>query len=155
MTLMDEGYLGNGKGENIDFRQSIIIFTSNLAMEKLKEQNEKMKKANIPIDSFEFQEAAKKIIEDNGVPTEVCGRIASLFVYNTLGPEIVARITIEEIRTLGKKYGMQINNIPQGLLKQVATHVANSNKGARPIRDFVSRLLEKKLQIATRKLRKE
>ena len=149
MTLMDEGYLGNSRGENIDFRQSIIIFTSNLAMNTLKDQKKQMTKAQVPIDSYEFQEATKKIIEDKGIPTEVCGRIKCLLVYNTLGPEIVARIAIEEIRALGNKYGLQINNIPQGILKQVATHVANSNKGARPIKDYVQKLLERKLQIAS------
>ncbi len=147
MTLMDKGYLGNGRGERIDFRQSIIIFTTNLAMDILIEQKAQMVKANIPINSPDFQKVAKETLHYNGIPTEICGRIACLLVYNPLSTDIVARITIEEIRKKGKDYGIQINNISQTILKEVATHVVNSPEGARPIRNQVESLLAKKFQV--------
>lgn len=147
MTLMDEGYLSNGRGEKVDFRQSILIFTTNLAMNILIQQKEQMKKAKISIDSPDFQKATKSILCDNGIPPEICGRIGCLLVYNTLGLNIVARIAIEEIRKLGREYELQINNISQSILKKIVDHVTNSNEGARPVREQVSSLLEKKFQM--------
>ena len=147
MTLMEKGELTNGNGEKFDFRKSIIIFTTNLAMEKLTERKRELIKANVKIDDFQFQQAIKDILKRNQIKTEFCGRIDSVFVYNPLDASVVARITIEEARIKGLEYDIQINNIPEELLRKISTQVAGSNEGARPIKKSVSDELEKVLQI--------
>lgn len=147
MTLMEKGELTNGNGEKFDFRKSIIIFTTNLVMEKLTERKKELTKSNVRIDDFQFQQAIKDILKQNHIKTEVCGRIDSVFVYNPLDTNIVARIAIEEIRIKGLEYNIQINNIPEELLRKISTQVAGSNEGARPIKKSVSDELEKVLQI--------
>ena len=61
-----------------------------------------------------------------------------MFVYNPLDASVVARITIEEARIKGLEYDIQINNIPEELLRKISTQVAGSNEGARPIKKSVS-----------------
>jgi ATP-dependent Clp protease ATP-binding subunit ClpA len=147
MTLMEKGELTNGNGDKFDFRKSIIIFTTNLAMEKLIERKQGLAKANVRIDDSQFQQAIKDILKRNHIKTEVCGRIDSVFVYNPLDSIVVARIAIEEIRNKGLEYGIQINNIPEELLRKISTQVAGSNEGARPIKRSVCDELERVLQI--------
>ena len=146
MTLMEKGELSNGSGEKFDFRQSIIIFTTNLAMDKLTQRKKELIKTNVEVDSVQFQQAIKDILKQNGVKSEICGRIDSVFVYNTLDANVVARIAIEEIRKLGLVYNLQINNIPEKLLHEIAMQVSGSNEGARPIKKAVAKKMEKTLQ---------
>lgn len=154
MTLMEKGELTNGNGEKFDFRKSIIVFTTNLAMEKLTERKKELIKANVKIDDLKFQQAIKDILKQNHIKTEVCGRIDSVFVYNPLDTNIVARIAIEEARIKGLEYNIQINNIPEELLRKISTQVAGSNEGARPIKKCVSDELENVLYMQMKMTKK-
>ena len=142
MTLMEKGELTNGKGEKFDFKQSIIIFTTNLAMDKLIKRKKELMKSGQNLDSFEFQNSIKGILKNNGIKNEVCGRINSVFVYNTLGKEVILRIAIEEIRKLGKIYNLEVNNISPVLLQRIVSQMEESNEGARPIVNSVANNLE-------------
>jgi ATP-dependent Clp protease ATP-binding subunit ClpA len=146
MTLMEKGEITNGQGELFDFRQSIIIFTTNLAMSQLLEKKAELRKTGTSIDSYHFQQSIKETLIQNGVKPEICGRINDVLVYNTLNKEVVAKIAIEEIRKLGFVYRLQINNISQELLHEIATQVAESKLGARPIKEIITDKLEKVFQ---------
>lgn len=146
MTLMEKGEITNGQGELFDFRQSIIIFTTNLAMSQLLEKKAELRKTESAIDSYHFQQSIKETLTQNGVKPEICGRINDVLVYNTLSKEVVAKIAIEEIRKLGLVYNMKINNISQEFLREIATQAAESNLGARPIKELIADKLEKVFQ---------
>ena len=134
MNLLDEGILANGHGHNFDFRNSIIFFTSNLAMDLLVSKKQELQKQNLAIDSQKFQDIVKQIIKDHNIPNEISGRIKYLLVYNTLDAKSVAKIALQEIRKLGnKKYKLQINNVCPSLLNKIAEDCKNNNEGARPI----------------------
>ena len=137
MTLMEKGVLTNGKGESFDFKQSLIFFTTNLAMNELLERKKELKTAGETLDSYTFQQSVKDILRNNHVKAEVCGRINTVLIYNTLNKETVARIAIEEIRGLGKIYNRNINNIAKSLLQEIINQVAESKEGARPIKELV------------------
>lgn len=149
MTLMEKGVLTNGCGEEFDFHQSIIIFTTNLAMERLIERKRELVKASVRIGSYEFQQAIKDILKQNKIKTEVCGRINTVLVYNPLDVYAVSKIAIEETRKLGLVYNLRINNIPENLLREISQQVAESNEGARPIKDIIAEKLEHIIQIKT------
>ena len=151
MTLMEKGELTNGKGEKMDFRKSIIIFTTNLAMNSLIKRKKELQK-NGEIEYFQYQQSIKEILKQNGVKTEICGRINSVYVYNSLDRPDVIRIAIEEIRKLGLVYNLQINNIPEKLLKEIADQATNSSEGARPIQIIVKNILDRVFQSKSKKL---
>ena len=100
MTLMEKGELTNGKGESFDFKQSIIFFTTNLAMNELLERKKELKTAGEKIDSYTFQQSVKDILRNNNVKAEVCGRINIVLIYNTLPKDTVARIAIMASTTI-------------------------------------------------------
>ena len=146
MTLMEKGKLANGRGEEFDFRQSIIIFTTNKAMDTLIRRKKELTKEGLKIDSYYYQQKIKDVLKKGGIKNEICGRINCVYVFNTLDCATVCKIAIEEIRKLGRTYGLQINNIPVKLLKEVSTQISESNEGARPIKNFIVDRLEYLLQ---------
>lgn len=131
MCLMDKGFLADGSGVNYDFRQSIIVFTTNLAMTRLLEKKRELTAANVQVASEEFQEATRKILKDCTMPHEICDRVDWLLVYNTLGSSAIAQIALEEIRKLGKEYDLSINNVPESYLQDLAERCSNSSEGVR------------------------
>lgn len=146
MTLMEKGELTNGSGERFDFHQSIIIFTTNLAMDNLIKRKRELVNNNVRVSSNEFQKAIKDILKQNNIKTEICGRINTVLVYNPLDVYVVSKITIEEIRKLGHVYNLQVNNIPETVLREISQQVADSNEGARPITTLIVEKMENLIQ---------
>ena len=148
MTLMDEGELSDGKGQKYDFKNSVIIFTTNLAMDRLIAEKESLVTKGVSIESRDFQKHIRQILKDNGLRNEICGRIDSLLVFNTLDYNSVMQIALEEIRAKGKEYDIQINAVSPVYLKQIAEICSNDNEGARPISREIEKTIEPKLQDA-------
>ena len=146
MSLMDEGIMANGKGENFNFKRSIIIFTTNLAQDQLISQKKRFVEQKIAITDRTFQEATKQILKNAGLPSEVCGRVNWLLVYNTLNSTTTARITIEKIRELGREYDIIINRVPQHYLEEIATKCKETSEGTRPIETEVRNKFESLFQ---------
>lgn len=142
MSLMDEGIMANGKGENFNFKQSIIIFTTNLAQDQLISQKKRFVDQRVEITDRKFQEATKQILINAGLPSEVCGRVNWLLVYNTLNSTVTARIAIEKIRELGREYDLVINRVPQHYLEEIASKCKETSEGARPIETEVRNKFE-------------
>ena len=83
MGLMDEGILANGRGQQYDFCQSIIIFTTNEAMDQLLQAKQKLQQMEIPITDVQFQSEAKNIYLDNASQLTDTG-IAGLSVVSAI-----------------------------------------------------------------------
>lgn len=142
MALMDEGTLSNGKGEEYNFKQSIIIFTTNLAQERLLSQKQRLISQHIEITNRQFQDTTKQILKNAGLPNEICGRINWLLVYNALDASTTAQIALEQIRMVGKEYNITINSVPLSYLQEIAEECAGNNEGARPIESSIRNRLE-------------
>ena len=142
MSLMDEGFLADGRGVNYDFRQSIIIFTTNLAMDRLLEVKNILIASGCEISSNKFQNATKQILKDNKMPNEICGRINWLLVYNALNASDIVQIAVEQIRARGKMYDLNINIISTRYLRMIAEQCSGSNEGARPVQTEIDRTIE-------------
>ena len=142
MTLMEKGEMGNGHGEVFDFKQSIIVFTTNLAMKELLKLKKESVQNNIDPSSPKFQDAARDILKAAGLKDEISGRVTWVLVYNTLDAPMVAQIAMERIRKLGSKYGIKINAVHKTYLEEIAKQCADNNEGARPVNRMITRKLK-------------
>ncbi|KAF5357706.1 hypothetical protein D9758_007533 [Tetrapyrgos nigripes] len=89
-VILDEGFLRDGDGNNVDFRNCIIVITTHIGQDTL------------PYDIPEEDERQhfRKEIED-WYPSEFLARIDNLVVFNPLGPEtldLVLENRLEEIK---------------------------------------------------------
>ena len=102
MQLLDKGRL-SWNGENGDFRDCIILFTSNLEQEKMVEaKNIVIKKFKSQVEALRSNELKKSITDiccsskSFQIPIEVWGRINRFLVYNPLQAKDVIEVAIQE-----------------------------------------------------------
>ncbi len=139
MQLLDKGEL-SWNNDKRDFRECIIIFTSNLAMNQLIKTKQQLIDQGLKIESVGFQEQIKTILKNSGIKNEVSGRINRVFVFNVLDKKSAIKISIAESRKLALKYGLQLNFICASALIKIANDCAGSDEGARPIQNMCSLL---------------
>jgi S1-C subfamily serine protease len=149
MQLLDKGYLSWNKGDG-DFSDCIIFLNSNAKKKELVELKKKYLQKGKSIDGSEFQNAVRDVLTKDGFSSEWCGRLNSLLVYNPLTPEAVIRIAKQEIDKLAANYGLEVGFIAPALLAEIAGETAETEFGARPIKDNVAKELGK-LMIKARK----
>ncbi len=135
LQLFDEGRLTDGKGVTVDFRNTIIIMTSNIASEVIAEaKDEKDKKS--------LDDKVWEILKHSFRP-EFLNRLDAVVIYNSLSAKDIVRIAEQQLENV--KIRMNENNIDMRTNDDVALWFAEKGYdpvfGARPLR----RLIEEKL----------
>ncbi len=148
MRLMERGLITLNDTE-CDFSQSILIFTSNIAMDRLVARKIELEQQGVTCMQPDYQKEIKAIIASKGFRPDILGRINTVAVYNPLDREAVRRVAVSEIRKLGKRFYLDINRIDQSLLEQAACLFADSNEGARPVYTYYETLLSEVFAFST------
>ena len=145
LQLLDDGRLTDGKGRTVDFRNTLIIMTSNTGTEKLFQT----KKVGFGSETNSYDEE-KILIESikSLLKPEFINRIDNIIVFNNLNKENLIEIT-KNILEVKKKILFEERGISLDFTNDVAEYVAenayNPEYGARPIRRAVETLLENTL----------
>lgn len=138
LQILDEGRLTDSKGVVVDFRNTIIIMTSNLAGDVIREHEEKHKDK----ERGDLEAKVWEVLHHYFKP-EFLNRLDSVVLYNTLTPKDVLRIT--ELQLEEVKQRMLENDISLFVNDDVVMYFAEQGYdpvfGARPLK----RLIEEKL----------
>ena len=137
LQVLDDGYLTDSLGRKIDFRNSIIIMTSNIGARKLKDFGQGV---GFGTSAREAQAAdnAKSIIENalkKAFAPEFLNRIDDVVVFNTLEKEDIDKIIDIEL----EKLLLRIQNLGYKLTisKKAKNYIAekgfDKQYGARPL----------------------
>ncbi len=153
LQILEDGYITDAKGRKIDFRQTIVIMTSNIGMEQLTKQASIGFNASTKNEERHAQEMYDslkndllKSLKDHFKP-EFLNRIDSTTVFRPLSKEDIRKIVDIEIeklieRTAQKNIKMQVDLSAR---KYLVEHGYDPEYGARPIRRLVQNLLEDKI----------
>lgn len=139
LQLFDEGRLTDSKGTTVDFRNTIIIMTSNLGSEAIREAKDKT----------DAQKKAWDVLHGHFKP-EFLNRLDSVVIYNSLTPKDLVKITEQQLKQVKER--LAENNVSLKITDDLAMHFAEIGYdpifGARPLR----RAIEEKLvdEVATR-----
>lgn len=144
MQLLDKGKL-SWNGETGDFRDCIILFTSNLEQQKMVEaKNVVLKKYDTPVAALRSSELKQRIAEiccaskSFQVPVEVWGRISRFLVYNPIQAKDVIEVALQEVTSMVKKiYRKQLVNVCADFLATMAERYSNHPLGMRPLKDDI------------------
>lgn len=133
LQIFDEGRLTDSKGTTVDFKNAIIIITSNIGSEIIKDA--KVKK--------EHKEKAVFEVLQGYFKPEFLNRLDGIVLYNNLTPEDTREITKlqlnqVDLRLKENNINLQITN---ELVDFIATRGYDEIYGARPIK----RLIEQKV----------
>ena len=158
LQILEDGRLTDAKGRVVDFKNTIVILTSNIgarAIEKGQslgfqtggEDNKYRKMKDVVMDELK-----------NNFRPEFINRIDEIIVFHPLSKEEIAEIVdvmLKEVRTRLKEqeYGLELTAEVEAML---AEEGYNPSYGARPLRRAIQRLIEDPLaeEILTGNLKK-
>ncbi len=134
LQIFDEGRLTDGKGETVDFRNTIIIMTSNLGSDIIYNYQGKGK--------IELERKINELLFKTFKP-EFLNRLDSIVIYNPLTKDDVLKIVrLQLIKVCQSLVEQQIELIiDDGLVSYFAKRGFDPQMGARPLR----RLIDEKL----------
>ena len=143
LQIMDDGRLTDGQGRTVDFRNTVIIMTSNVGSTYL--QAEKMRTAE------DFARASELVMEalHGQFKPEFLNRVDDIIVFNTLGKEQLVKIIdlrLEDLRRLlaDRKISLELTDAAKELL---FTEGFDPSFGARPLKRAIQKLVQDPLAL--------
>ena len=151
LQLFDEGRLTDSNGRQVDFRNTVIIMTSNIGSRELKEYGQGVGFANATKRNVE--ENTRSIIQKALSKTfrpEFINRVDEQILFNPLEQKDIFKIIEIELDDLYKRmehagYRLIIDSKAK---RHVAAHGYDPQYGARPLKRAVQRYLEDPLSEA-------
>ena len=134
LQILDDGRLTDGKGRTVDFKNTVIIMTSNIGSHAISEAKEEMD-ANTP----QLLEALRATFRP-----EFLNRIDDIIVFHRLNRDMIKNIVGLQIRQLDKMLAQKNLklDISAEALEELAREGYDPVYGARPLK----RVLQKKIQ---------
>ena len=131
LQILDDGRITDSQGRTVDFKNTIIIMTSNLGSEYILENNSNS-------DEMVMQELKHTF------RPEFLNRIDEIIIFNSLSKDVVYTILDKlihdiELRLQDKRIKINITNNAR---KYIIDNSYNEIYGARPIKRYVSRNVE-------------
>ncbi|ATX71305.1 ATP-dependent Clp protease ATP-binding subunit [Spiroplasma clarkii] len=134
LQILDDGRITDSLGKTIDFKNTIIIMTSNIAAEYLSSTEPEL------IDESVITETLKKFFRP-----EFLNRIDNIVKFNPLSKEVVYEIiekTLEELKTRIFEANEYIINFTEATLEKILNEGYNREYGARPIKRYIEKNIE-------------
>ena len=145
LQVLDEGKLTDSNGRRIDFRNTVLILTSNIGTKELKEFGKGLGFANSTRrdTTCNNREIVQKAIQKAFTP-EFINRIDEQILFNSLTKEDLEKIIDIELKSLHqrvKQVGYTLK-LTQGAKKFVAEAGYDPQYGARPLKRAIQRFIE-------------
>lgn len=144
LQVLDEGRLTDAKGRTTDFKNTIIIATSNIGSELIIEYlNRKVKKVN------EWEEIKKKLMDNlkRHFRPEFLNRLDDIIVFQSLDRaqlEQIAQLLLAEVTQLVSAQGMEIK-FDKSVIEMLAEKGYEPEYGARPMKRLIQKEIENRL----------
>lgn len=158
LQVLDDGRLTDNKGRVVNFKNTIIIMTSNLGSQIIREKTEKITEANR---EEVLEETRKGVFEllKQVIKPEFLNRIDDLIMFTPLGEAEIKQIVqlqVEGIATMLKANDVDLQLTPAAI-ELIAAEGFDPQFGARPIKRALQRLVLNRLseQIIARTIQKD
>ena len=139
LQVMDDGRLTDGQGRTVDFRNTVIVMTSNLGSQLIQEMGSKFNYDQI-------KTAVMELVSQHFRP-EFINRIDETVVFHSLAKEQIAKIATIQIAYLHKRLKLQDINLE--VTPEALEHLAEAGfdpvYGARPLKRTIQQKLENPL----------
>ena len=139
LQVLDDGRLTDGQGRTVDFRNTVIVMTSNLGSQKIQEFSGK--------DDFEGMKAAVMEIVGQHFRPEFINRVDESVVFQPLGREQIREITAIQIEYLRQR--LQDKDMDLSLSEEALDKLGEAGfdpvYGARPLKRAIQQNLENSL----------
>ena len=150
LQVLDDGHLTDSKGRKVDFRNTILIMTSNLGATALRDE----KSVGFGAKTVQHDHAAmeKRIREElkNAFRPELLNRIDEIIVFHKLTkPELrqIVQLMTKDIKTRLAELNIELK-FTSGVIDLIAEEGFDPEYGARPIRRAIQKKIEDPLSEA-------
>ena len=154
LQVLDDGRLTDSQGRTVDFRNTVIIMTSNLGAKALHKNSTELgflapKKAESnakDTKSIDFKEAKKSVMDavKHHFRPEFLNRIDEMIVFHPLTEEDLTKIVIILMSDVTKRLGereLHLEITPEAM-KLLVKEGSDFTMGARPLKRAIQRLIE-------------
>ena len=146
LQLLDEGYMTDSFGRKINFKNCLIIMTSNIGVKKMQEFGAGIgfgKSNNVYADQELKKQMLNKELKNYFAP-EFINRLDEIIVFNGLKDEDVKKIVVVEVDKLRKRlHGLGYTiNFDQSVIDYVTKVGFDEIYGARPLKRAIQEKIE-------------
>jgi ATP-dependent Clp protease ATP-binding subunit ClpC len=150
LQMLDDGQLTDSIGRTVDFRNCLIILTSNTGSRKLEDfgQGIGFESSTKMVDQAEEEKSILRKALKGKFSPEFLNRIDEIVVFNRLTEDNVMEILTKECKELAlnlEEVGNYIFKISKGAKAIILEQGYDPKYGARPLRRTVERLVENKI----------
>jgi ATP-dependent Clp protease ATP-binding subunit ClpB len=140
LQLLDDGRLTDGQGRTVDFRNTVLIMTSNLGGQQIQDM--------AGHDFGDVQARVQEILRDHFRP-EFLNRVDEIIVFRSLTREQLGAIVDIQVRRLQerlaeRKIGLRLTDAARTLLGERGW---DPTYGARPLKRAIQRLVQDPLAV--------
>ena len=143
LQILEEGRLTDSQGRSVDFRNTVLIMTSNLGTQDLRKANLGFSKADEAVSYERMKEKVNDALKQHFRP-EFLNRIDDTIVFHELSKGEVTQIVDLMIKRVTKQ--LEGQGLGLELTPAAKTHLADKGYdptlGARPLRRAIQRLVE-------------
>lgn len=139
LQVLDNGRLTDAKGRVINFKNTVIIMTSNIGAQYI----DKMQSVGFGSgdDQTSFEDAKQKVLEDlkNYFRPEFLNRLDEIIVFNMLTPEAISEIVKIQISLVQKRLADKAITltVADDVIEYLAKEGYNPQYGARPLKRLI------------------
>ena len=139
LQVLDDGRLTDGQGRTVDFKNTVIIMTSNLGSEIIQE--------NALSDSYEEIKKKLSAVLQKSFKPEFLNRIDETVVFHPLSKDNIkdiAKIQLKKLQERLAQNGFEID-FTEKLLDIIVEYGYDQIFGARPLKRAIQNIVENKL----------
>jgi ATP-dependent Clp protease ATP-binding subunit ClpC len=149
LQIMEEGHLSDAKGRKVDFRNAIIVMTSNIGADMIKRQSSlgfSLKRDEVAEERLSYEDMRKKLNESlkRAFRPEFINRLDAVVIFRSLNKEDIQRIVTLELDKVAdrlKEHNLILTATPAALAA-LADQGYDAEFGARPLRRVIQQRVE-------------
>jgi ATP-dependent Clp protease ATP-binding subunit ClpC len=152
LQIMEEGQLTDAKGRKVDFRNAIIVMTSNIGADMIKREGGfgfNLGRDESEDEKFAYEEMRKKLMEalKKTFRPEFINRMDSVIVFHALNREHIRKIATIELEKVAERLKDRqiILSATDSALEKLAEKGYDPEMGARPLRRVIQIEIEDQL----------
>ena len=138
LQVLDDGRMTDGQGRTVDFKNTVIVMTSNLGSSEIQEMIGESRES--------VKNAVMTEVREHFRP-EVINRIDEIVIFNSLGSEAIRRIAAIQLKSLQARVAAQdvTLEVTDEAMAELAEVGFDPHYGARPLKRAIQDHIENRL----------
>jgi ATP-dependent Clp protease ATP-binding subunit ClpC len=148
LQIMEEGHLSDARGHKVDFRNAIIVMTSNIGADMIKNQTLgfQLKRDEADQEKFSYDDMRKRLNDSlkRAFRPEFINRLDSIVIFRSLNKEDIEKIVMLELDKVAerlKEHSLTLT-ATEAALSSIADEGYDPEFGARPLRRVIQQRVE-------------